>query len=248
MKDILHQTTHRPWPLPRSPWAMAMQWHDLLFLHWPVPADRLRPHIPAGLELQTFDGTAWIGVVPFRMAGTRPRFVPSLPWFSAFPELNVRTYVTAENKPGVWFFSLDAANPFAVQVARAAFHLPYFNAHMGLKRVDEVVHYTSTRTHKGAAEATFIGRYWPTGPVYHSQPGSFDHWLTERYCLYSADKNGRIWRGEIHHIPWPLHPAAADIDLNTMTHQLGFDLPHEPTTAHFVHRLDVPAWLIHPVP
>ena len=98
---MLTEVDHRPWPLPSSPWMIAMQWHDLAFLHWPVPAARLRPLIPASLELQTFEGTAWLGVVPFTMKGTRPRFLPALPWFSDFPELNVRTYVTVENKPGV---------------------------------------------------------------------------------------------------------------------------------------------------
>src|SRR5437867_2588447 len=101
-------TGHRPWPLPREPWVMAQTWHDLLFAHWPVPAVALRPVIPAFLDVDTFEGEAWIGVVPFRMSGVHPRFVPSLPGLSAFPELNVRTYVTDGERPGVWFFSLDA--------------------------------------------------------------------------------------------------------------------------------------------
>ena len=121
---------HRPWPLPSRPWVLAMQWHDLLFMHWPVSPAVLRPAIPPMLELETFDGAAWLGVTPFRMKGTRPPLVPPLPWFSAFPELNVRTYVTAEGKPGVWFFSLDAGNPLAVRGARALFHLPYYGAVM----------------------------------------------------------------------------------------------------------------------
>jgi hypothetical protein len=232
---------------------MGMKWHNLLFLHWPIPADWLQPHIPAGLELQTYDGMAWIGVVPFRMTAVRPRLVPSLPWFSTFPELNVRTYVTAEHKPGVWFFSLDAANPFAVRVARTAFHLPYFDARMSLRQEGEAIHYSSTRTDRRvfppqlSNEAVFIGRYRPTGPFYQSQTGSFESWLTERYCLYSADKNGRIWRSDIHHIPWSLQTAEVDIDVNTMTHPLGFDLPDTPPLAHYAHYLDVVAWLIHRV-
>lgn len=247
MKSILTVTEHRPWPLPASPWVMGMAWHNLLFLHWPVPASWLQPYIPAGLELQTYDGTAWIAVVPFRMTAVRPRFVPSLPWFSAFPELNVRTYVTVGGKPGVWFFSLDAGNPFAVRGARMGFHLPYFDARMLLNQQGETIQYSSSRTHKGAKEGVFIGRYRPTSPVYLSQPGSFEHWLTERYCLYSVDQNGRIWRGEIHHIPWPLQTAEVDIHLNTMTHQLGFDLPDTPPLAHYAHSLPVVAWLIHRV-
>src|SRR5258706_3621107 len=123
-------TTHRPWALPRQPWIMAMQWHDLLFMHWPIPSARIRKYIPAALTIDTFDGVAWIGVVPFWMRGVRPRLVPALPRLSAFPELNVRTYVTAQGKPGVWFFSLDAANALAVAAARLTFHLPYFRARM----------------------------------------------------------------------------------------------------------------------
>src|SRR5437763_13687118 len=128
MVKILEQTAHRPWPLPHGPWILAQSWHDLLFAHWPVDAQALRPDIPASRAIVTFDGQAWIGIVPFRMSGVRLRWTPSLPWLSAFPELNVRTYVTAQEKPGVWFFSLDAANLLAVTAARWSFHLPYFRA------------------------------------------------------------------------------------------------------------------------
>src|SRR5215216_5561646 len=173
-------TKHRPWPLPNRPWVMAMQWHDLLFMHWPVHASVLRPYIPPALELETFDGTAWLGITPFRMEGARPRLFPPLPWFSAFPELNVRTYVTAEGKPGVWFFSLDASNPLAVRGARYLFHLPYYDASMRSESCDGLVRYSSTRTHHDAFPAVFIGRYRSTGAVYHSTVGTLDHWLTER--------------------------------------------------------------------
>src|SRR5262245_23161746 len=120
----------RSWPRPSPPWAMAMRWHDLLFLHWPIAAAELRPRIPAPLAIDEHSGSAWIGVVPFRMTNVRPRGVPGLPWLSAFPELNVRTYVTHGGKPGVWFFSLDAAQRLAVIAARRRFHLPYFHARM----------------------------------------------------------------------------------------------------------------------
>jgi uncharacterized protein len=195
----LPDAAHRPWPIPHRPWVLAMQWHNLLFMHWPVHPAVLCSFIPPALELQTFDGTAWLGITPFRMQGTHPRLVPPLPGFSVFPELNVRTYVTAEGKPGVWYFSLDAANPFAVRGARYLFHLPYYDASMQAESCDGVMHYTSTRTHHDAAQAPFIGRYRPTGPVYHSASGSLDEWLTERYCLYAANRRGRVWRGDIHH-------------------------------------------------
>jgi len=244
--QILADAAHRPWPLPASPWAVAMKWHDLLFAHWPVAADALRSHIPAGLEIDTFDATAWLGVVPFRMSGVRPRGTPTLPWFSAFPELNVRTYVKACGKQGVWFFSLDAHNPVAVAVARRWYHLPYFRAEMRCA-ASTYVEYESRRTHRGAAAAEFRARYLPAGPVQPSQPGTLEYFLTERYCLYAADPRGRVYRGDVHHAPWPLQPAEAEISANTMALASGFTLPARPPLLHFARRLDVVAWALTPV-
>ena len=150
-------TAHRPWPVPARPWALAMQWHGLLFMHWPVQPAVLRPLIPPPLQIDTFDGAAWIGVVPFHITGFRPHYVPALPWVSAFPELNVRTYVTLEGKPGIWFFSLDAANPLAVRGARVAFHLPYYDARMVFARDNSGVRYASRRTHRGAPPYGILG-------------------------------------------------------------------------------------------
>lgn len=223
---------------------MAMQWYDLLFMHWPVPVAALRDYIPPALTIDTFDGSAWIGVVPFGMRGVRPRFVPSLPWLSAFLELNVRTYVTAGGKPGVWFFSLDAANPVAVELARLGFHLPYYNARMALHHEGTLCQYASQRTHRGAAAAQFQAAYRPIGPVYTSSPGSIDHWLTERYCLYAANRRGRVWRADIHHRPWPLRAAEAEVQVNTMTQQIGLTLPAVRPLLHFAQHLEVVAWMV----
>jgi uncharacterized protein YqjF (DUF2071 family) len=233
---------HRPWPLPRQPWILAMHWHDLLFMHWPIDSLAIRQHIPAALTIDTFDGMAWIGVVPFRMQGVRPRLVPALPGLSAFPELNVRTYVSVAGKPGVWFFSLDAANPLAVEAARDVFHLNYYDARMTCARSGERVYYSSVRTHRGAPLAAFQGQYRPTGPVYRSTPGTLEHWLTERYCLYDANRRGVVWRGDIHHSPWPLQPAEAAIECNTMTEQIGVALPDAKPLLHFARSLAVMAW------
>jgi uncharacterized protein YqjF (DUF2071 family) len=226
---------------------MAMQWHALLFMHWPVPAAELHAWIPSVLTLDTFDGVGWLGITPFRMAGARPRLFPPLPGLSAFPELNVRTYVTAEGKPGVWFFSLDASNPLAVRGARTVFHLPYYDAAMTVERDGSAIRYTSTRTHRGAPGATFTGRYRPSGPVYQAAPGSLDAWLTERYCLYAADRRGQVWRGDIHHTRWPLQPAEADISCNTMADLLRLRLPPRAPLLHFAQRLDVVAWTLEAV-
>jgi uncharacterized protein YqjF (DUF2071 family) len=211
-------------------------------MHWPVPGHALRASIPPPLAIDIFDGTAWIGVVPFRMTGIRPRALPPLPWLSAFPELNVRTYVTTEGKPGVWFFSLDAANPVAVRVARWLFHLTYYDARMTSECRGDQVHYRSHRTHRGAPSAIFQARYRPSGPVAYASPGTLDHWLTERYCLYAADRHGQLWRGDIHHVCWPLQPAEAEVSTNTMLDQIGLTLPDRPPLLHFARRLDVVGW------
>lgn len=246
IKDILRERAHRPWPLPRGPWIMTQTWHDLLFAHWPVAIDLMRMLVPPQLILDTYAGEAWVGVVPFRMSGVRPRLAPSVPWLSAFPELNVRTYVKSsepENpKPGVYFFSLEAANPVAVALARRFFHLPYFNAYMRLLDDGRMIHYLSRRTHKDAPPATFVGHYAPTGPVFRSAPGSLEEWLTERYCLYTVDDHGRARIAEIHHLPWPLQPATAEIEINTMAEATGIALPATPPLLHFARRLVMVAW------
>ncbi len=223
-------------------WAMKMNWHDLLFMHWPVPVNLLRPLIPAALEVDTFDGQAWIGVVPFRMEGVRPRFVPSVSCVSDFPEINVRTYVRKGERSGVWFFSLDAANRLAVRVARGTFALPYYDARMSVENVGKTIDYDSVRVHRAAPPANFKGRYQPNGDVYDAHQNDLDYWLTERYCLYAASRRGRIYRSDIHHRRWPLQSAEADVELNTMTEQLGFELPRTKPLLHFAKRLEVVAW------
>jgi uncharacterized protein YqjF (DUF2071 family) len=235
-------TTHRPWPLPARQWSMTMRWHDLLFIHWPLDPGILRPLIPPFLELDVYDAKAWLGVVPFRMTGVRPRFAPPLPCFSSFAEINVRTYVTAAGKRGVWFFSLDAANRPAVWAARRFFHLPYYFARISSEHVDGRIVYQSARKCAIRSDAQFVVTYSPTGEAYRTTPGSIDHWLTERYCLYATDQEGCLYRGEIHHDPWPLQPAAAEIRVNTMAAPLGIELPDVNPLLHFAHRLDVVAW------
>lgn len=237
---------HRPWPPPARPWALAMRWRDLLFMHWPLPPAALRPLIPPPLRLDTFDGAAWIGVVPFMMTGVRPHYLPALAPVSAFPELNVRTYVTLDDKPGVWFFSLDAASPLAVRAARLGFHLPYYDARMTCAHDDDgdggFVRYSSVRTHRGAPPAEFAARYRPTGPVAPVPEGGIERWLTERYCLYAGTPRGRVWRGEISHGRWPLQPAEAEVERDTMMAPLRLALPKSRPLLHVARQLDVVAW------
>ncbi len=242
MSVNLKEIAHRPWAMPSGSWVMAQIWHDLLFAHWPVPEESLRSLIPAQLAIDTSGGQAWLGVVPFRMSGVRLRGMPSLPWLSAFPELNVRTYVVAGGKPGVWFFSLDAANALAVAIARAWFHLPYFRALMSCENKNGWIEYSSERTHRGVASGALHGRYRPIGKEFCAQPGTLEHFLTERYCLYTADGNGRIIRGEIHHAPWPLQLADAEFTKNSMPEAAGFSLSLTPPLLHFSKRQDVVVW------
>ena len=237
MHASLRNLDHRPWPIPRTGWTWRQSWLDLLFAHWPIDASSLRPLIPREVTLQEFDGSAWIGVVPFRMSGVMRRPFPDLPWVSAFPELNVRTYVELDGKPGVWFLSLDATNPLAVWAARRFFHLPYFRAAITLRRDGEEIRYESRR-----GEAAFTGTYAPTSPVRLRAKGSLEHWLTERYCLYARDPRGRVLRNDVHHAPWPLQDARADIRSNSMLAPHGLRLPDTAPLLHFAESVDVVVW------
>lgn len=176
------------------------------------------------------------------MTRVKPYQLPTIRRFSDFAELNVRTYVTFGGKPGVWFFSLDAANSWAVTVARSLFHLPYFNARMSLSERDDVIEYQSARTHRGAPSACFTARYRPVGSSYLSSSDTLEAWLTERYCLYAGDRRQRLWRTDIHHQQWPLQPAKVEVAVNTMTDSIGIDLSRTEPLLHFARKLDVIAW------
>jgi uncharacterized protein len=188
--------------------AMFQRWSDLLFLHWSSDPDRIQATLPPGLSVDTHEGRAWVGLVPFRMSGVRPRALPAVPWLSAFPEMNVRTYVYDEaGRPGVWFYSLDASRWLAVQIARREFHLPYVHAAMSFARDPDSgwIDYHSRRF-DGRAEATF--RYRGTGPVAEAEPGSLDFFLLERYLLFARDgKSGKILRGSVSHAPYRFRGA-----------------------------------------
>jgi uncharacterized protein YqjF (DUF2071 family) len=222
---------------------MAQTWRNLLFAHWPLSPRVLRPLIPAGLTLESFESQAWVGITPFVITGLRPRAMPALPGVSQFPEINVRTYVTAGGKPGVFFFSLDAGSALAVAAARALYSLPYFRARITVRAAARGgITYSSRRTHRGAPRAEFSAEYRPTGDAALARAGTLDHWLTERYCLYAVDGRGGLHRAEIHHPPWPLQPAEAEIRRNTMTEGPGFELPDVAPLLHFARRLDVQVW------
>jgi len=242
MHPAFARLDHRPWPPPRRPWVGRQSWHDLLFAHWPVPAAAVRPLVPAGLNIDEHGGTSWVGVVPFRMTGVAPRGFPDLPGLSAFPELNLRLYVQRDGKPGVWFLSLDAARALAVWAALRFFHLPYQHARMSVSG-DQRISYLSERR---AAPVGFAASYGPTGPVEEARPGTLVHFLTERYCLYARAPDGGLRRLEIHHQPWPLQPASAEITRNDLLAPHGLAVSGAPLL-HFARRLDVVMWLADPI-
>jgi uncharacterized protein YqjF (DUF2071 family) len=224
---------------------MGQTWVDLLFAHWRVPEEALRAVVPSQLPIDTYDGSAWIGITPFCVRGLRLRGTLPAPVLSTFPELNVRTYVSLEGKPGIYFLSLDADSCAAVQAARRSYRLPYFRSRIEVDQGGEGIAYDLMRTSDDGPPAYFKARYGPKGEELPIRDGSLERWLTERYCLYTLDDEQRIQRGDIHHPPWPLHEARAEIETNTMAMPFGIELEGEPLL-HFSPRQDVVIWPLQP--
>lgn len=219
---------------------MVQNWHDLMFAHWSLPAEQIRELVPQELELDLHDGNAYVAVTPFWMSGVRPRGIPPIPGLSRFPELNVRTYVRYRDIPGVYFFSLDAGNRMAVTGARWGYRLPYYFAEMSIKSAGARLQY-STRRVEDPRPAEFAGVYWPTSSPREHEKGAREHFLTERYCLYTVNA-GTVYRAYIHHLPWPLQCAEAEIKTNTMARAAGIELPPEKPLLHFSRILEVLIW------
>ncbi|HEX4322116.1 MAG TPA: DUF2071 domain-containing protein [Acidobacteriaceae bacterium] len=247
MRATLEKTSHRPWPLPPGRWAMTQRWNDLLFAHWPMRIAEIEALLPEGLEADVFQGSAWIGVVPFWMDNIRMRGMPQIPGARKFPELNLRTYVRDRrtSTPGVYFFSLDAASLIAVIAARSLYHLPYYWAQMSIKpRGDREFSYYSRRLLSGKP-VQFAARYRGLGPTHklaQTRLGTIEYFLTERYCLFSLDGLGRLQRADIHHIPWPLEEAEAEITQNDLASHIGLQLPETEPLLHYSRHLAVYVW------
>jgi uncharacterized protein len=241
----LDDLAHRPWPPPGGRWLMGQTWMDLLFAHWRVPATAVRALVPDELEVDTFDGEAWLGITPFRLTGLRLRGTLPLPALSSFPELNVRTYVTDGDKPGIFFLSLDAGSGPAVAAARRFYRLPYFRSRMTARRRGTHVVFSSVRSEPGSFPRTFRAGYRPRGPVFRAEPDTLEHFLTERYCLYTWESR-QLYRAEIHHAPWPLQAAEVAIGENTMAPR-PVELANEEPLAHFARRQDVVIWPLEPL-
>lgn len=238
----LDQESHRPFPKPDAPWFMTQTWNDVLFLHWPVNAAMLQALLPAGLEVDLYLGQAYVAVTPFHMTNVSPRGLPAVPRLSNMPETNVRTYVIAKGIPGVYFFSLDAANAFVVGAARTMFHLPYYTADMHTEERDGWIHYRTRRISPDSRPAELRGRYRTVGIAEQSKPGSLEYFLTERYCLYSYDDSFYMYRAHIHHGPWKLTLADVELDVNTMADAAGIRLPGVTQLAHYARRQDTVVW------
>ena len=231
--------------------VMHQQWRDLLFLHWDIAPETVEKMLPPGLRVDTFRGRAYIGLVPFTMQNVCPAGLPAVPWLSNFHECNVRTYVVSEkdNVPGVWFWSLDAANPVAVAIARGIWKLPYFRAQITLSRQKSgAIDYLCRRTGPEPLPADCHISYTPTGAITEAEPGTLEHFLTERYVLY-AYASGKLLRGRVHHSPYPLQTARVETLSDTLMHAAGFvGLPKEsPPLIHYAGGVDVRVWAIHAV-
>ncbi len=233
--------------------VMRQRWADLLFLHWPVAPQTLQPLLPPGLTVDTFGGSAYVGLVPFTMTGVRPVWAPSVRWLSDFHETNVRTYVHVEGRnPGVWFFSLDAASAIAVRIARAAWKLPYHYARMSLTREEgdgpePIIRYASERLWPGPLPASCSVRCTPSGVAAPAAAGTREHFLAERYILY-ADAGGRLFSGRVHHPPYPLQSAQVhDLD-ETLVAGAGIARPPgKPPLAHYASEVRVRVFPLRPV-
>jgi uncharacterized protein YqjF (DUF2071 family) len=238
------ETAHRPWPKPATAWRLRQRWSRLLFAHWPIPATEIQAKLPLGLRVDTLDNTAWLGVVPFTMDRVRFRTAGQrslrIPTAHNFPELNLRTYVTGpDGRAGVYFFSLDAGSLLAVIGARIAFALPYFWANMHERIEGDTIHYRSRRLI--GPSANFAASYRTLGKP--APDDDLRRFLTERYALF-VRRFGSVQIGEIHHRPWQLEQAEAEITTNTLPQSFGFTLPPSPPILHYSREIEMEAWTL----
>ena len=247
MREIKVRTSDRPRPLPAGRWAMTQRWNDLLFAHWRVQLSQVAALLPEGLMVDTYDGSAWLGVVPFWMDRIKVRGIPTIPGARSFPELNLRTYVRdlRTGTPGVYFFSLDGANLLGVAAARTFYHLPYYWAKMRIQEhKNHEFSFLSKRRFSGKP-VVFQARYRGLGPssrLAETRAGSLEYFLTERYCLFTHTRLGQLVRANVHHVPWPLEEARAEIERNDLPGAVGIDIQAQEPVLHYSRRLAVYMW------
>lgn len=246
LMKILDDISHRPFPLYSKNWIMRQAWRNLVFLHWPIPKGILRKFIPTPLQIDTFNGYAWLGIVAFVMDGIYPRNIPFCSLIHKFPEVNLRTYVQYRGKPGVFFLSLDVDNWASNIIAKRWFKLPYYPAQVTYEQNDRVIHCESIRKSNNT-QIRFKGRLRPSHKIFHARSETLDFWLTERYCLYSIDTNKNVYCGEIHHRSWPLQKVDIEVEVNTLTSHLNIDLSNKKPITHFSTGVDSLIWNIRKV-
>lgn len=237
-RAIIRDVDRRPWALPRLPWVMLQTWNRQLFMHWPVPVAVLRPLVPPLLTIDTFEGTAYVGITPF-LQTVRVRALPPIPTAADFPEVNLRTYVRVGGRAGIYFFSLDAGSALAVLTARTALRLPYYRAELEVIPSGEWTNYQSRRKDHRAELAV---RYRPQGPVFEALPGTLVHFLTERYAFFNVVAGGAVLRTDLHHRPWPLQHAEAELTRNTLGAAHGIPLGEKPPLLHYSERQETLIW------
>lgn len=247
MQEYLFRTSHRPRPLPSGRWLMTQRWNDLLFAHWPVAAQQIAPLLPEGIQVDTHQGSAWLGVVPFWLDRIRIRGVPAIPGARSFPDLNLRTYVRDQHTgtPGVYFFSLDASNLLAVGMARGLFHLPCYWAEMRLEQRSEREFGFYSRRRFSSEPVLFKARYRGLGPTHklaEHRSGTLEYFFSERHCLFSRNRIGQAVRSNLHHVPWPLEEAEAEIERNDLAAAIGISLPNLDPVLHYSRRLAIYIW------
>jgi uncharacterized protein YqjF (DUF2071 family) len=247
MLEYLVRTSHKPRPLPSGRWLIRQRWNDLLFAHWPVPAASLAPLLPEGLEIDIFQGSAWLGVMPFWMDRIKVRGLPPIPGARSFPDLSLRTYVREERSgtPGVFCLSLDSNNLLAVGVGRAIYRLPYHWAEMRLEQRTEREFSFYSRRRLAEQPAVFRARYRGLGPsrrLLESHPGTLEYFLIERYCLFSSNRGGQPIRANLHHVSCPLEEAEAEIEQNDLAEAVGLQFPNLEPVLHYTRRLAVYVW------
>lgn len=236
----LKELEHRPWEMPKNPWIWRQSWKELSFLHFPVAVEELKKRVPQALEIDSFEGTAWVSLVPFFMEDVMMRNLPSIYPFKKFPELNARTYVKYGGKTGVYFFSLDASSLNFVLGGRIAFNLPYYLAKMKIeKKKQGHYHYQSQR--RFANKQQFDVEIQYDDASFSAEKGSFEHWVAERYCLFTANQK-KVSCVEVHHAPWQLHHASCKIHANDLLKTLGIQPLQQEPICHFSPGVDVIAW------
>ena len=247
MQEYLIRTSHRPRPLPTGRWRMTQRWNDLLFAHWPVPPSVMDGVLPEGLQADTHQGSAWLGVVPFWLDRIKLRGLPSIPGTQSFPDLNVRTYVRDRETgtAGLYFFSLDANSLLAVAAARIFFHLPYHWAEMRFDKRSEREFSFYSRRRFSKKPVVFTARYRGLGPttkLADARSGSLEYFLMERSCLFTCNREGQPVKSNLHHVPWPLEEAEAEIDRNDLAESIGIKLPNQEPILHYSRRLGIYIW------